>query len=385
MFTGIIESTAKILKITDAGIVLARPPMFQDLKIGCSIAVSGVCLSVIAFDDASISFDVVPMTLKKTKLGSLSVGDMVNLERAMKADGRFEGHIVTGHCEGTGVVVAVSGSAPIHAPTPGPSPWPSIAYANVGQQGEGSSALTQFDRLQERVWNGTSESKHSPHVIVERARAMRGEPTSAEKKLWDVLKGDNIDNIRFRRQHPIGNYIVDFFADTLKLAIEVDGEIHLDPELKEYELHRTENLNSRGISVMRFSNDDILHRFNDVIAAIYAFSRSPLTQLSAGADLGEGSGVGANAPGKNGMEATAGISLTVRVPKPLLPYIVPHGSITLDGVALTVADVRGEEITVALIPHTLAQTTLGSLSKESLVNIETDILGKYILKAHGHQ
>lgn len=107
MFTGIIEATAKVVKTTKAGLVLERPKIFDDIKIGSSIAVAGACLSVVAFDAHAMTFDVVPMTFSKTKLGSLVTGDMVNVERAMKADGRFEGHIVTGHIEAGGTVVSL--------------------------------------------------------------------------------------------------------------------------------------------------------------------------------------------------------------------------------------------------------------------------------------
>ncbi len=191
MFTGIIEATAKLLKIGQNEIILERPKSFDDIKIGSSIAVSGVCLSVIAFDDASMSFDVVSTTLQKTKLGSLAVGDSVNLERAMKADGRFEGHIVTGHCEGVGKI-------------------------RLGQTG--------------------------------------------------------------------GNMM-----------------------------------------------------------------------------------------------------LQVEIPADLKKYIVLHGSITIDGVALTVAEYSGNFLSVAIIPHTLEHSTLGALKPGDAVNIETDILGKYILQAHDNR
>ncbi len=185
MFTGIIEATAEVLEKKDAGLRLARPVAFNDLKIGCSVAISGACLSVITFDDASMTFDVVPTTFQKTKLGSLKKGDIVNLERAMKADGRFEGHIVLGHSEGTGTVESLN--------------------------------------------------------------------------------------------------------DTL---------------------------------------------------------------------------------------------LMISIPDSLLPYVVLHGSITIDGVALTIADLKDNHVTVALIPHTLANTTFGTLKKGDTVNLETDILGKYILSSH---
>lgn len=378
MFTGIIEAMAKVLELTDSGIVVERPKAFDDIQHGCSIAVSGACLSVTSFTDSSMSFDVIPTTFGKTKLGSLKVGDRVNLERAMRADGRFEGHIVTGHVEGVGIVLGV----PKSAPTPDPSPWPSIAYAISCKQGEGSSALSQFSQLRKRVWKGTSDSKRSPHIIVEHAREMRCEPTDAEKKLWEQLRGNKIDDIRFRRQHPIGNYIVDFYSDALKLAIEVDGEIHSDPSLKEYEAHRTGDLNSRGISVMRFSNQDVVDRLQEVLSAIHSFDRAPLTrpiedERSESKIPGEGSGVGGKVAGLRNL-------LTIKIPHQLLPYIVHHGSITIDGVALTVAELKDNAVTVALIPLTLQETTLGSLQEGDNVNIETDIVGKYILQAHGH-
>jgi|CXWL01.1.fsa_nt_gi riboflavin synthase len=104
MFTGIVETTANVLKNTRHHLVLQRPAIFDDIKIGSSIAVSGVCLSVVHFDDTSMSFDVVEETLHKTKLGSLKKGDRVNVERAMKASDRLDGHIVQGHVDATGIV-----------------------------------------------------------------------------------------------------------------------------------------------------------------------------------------------------------------------------------------------------------------------------------------
>lgn len=184
MFTGIIEATAKVLQIGSNKLTLERPKQFDDIKIGSSIAVSGTCLSVVSFDVSSMSFDVVETTLRKTKLGSLRNGDSVNLERAMKADGRFEGHIVTGHSEGVGKVMRV------------------------------------------------------------------------------------------------------------------------------------------------------------------------------------------------------GAVLEIQMTTTLIPFIVLHGSITIDGVALTVAKFSGDRVTVALIPHTLEHSTLGTLNVGDAVNVETDILGKYILNAH---
>ncbi len=191
MFTGIIEATAAILKTADSSLFIERPVSFDDLKIGSSIAISGVCLSVTWFDQLSMSFDVIPTTLRKTKLGSLKPGDRVNLERALPASGRFDGHIVLGHCEATGAVL-------------------------------------------EKI----------------------------EKK-------------------------------------------------------------------------------------------------EAGGDHWQ---------------------LDIEIPEKLRKYIIPHGSIAIDGVSLTIAGANADAFSIALIPHTLEHTTIGRLAVGDKVNIETDILGRYVLQ-----
>jgi riboflavin synthase len=105
MFTGIVETTAKVLEKTAEGLTLERPKSFTDLTIGCSIAVAGTCLSVVGMDEGMMAFDVVEETWNKTKLGGLKVGDRVNVERSMAATARFEGHVVQGHIEGVGTVL----------------------------------------------------------------------------------------------------------------------------------------------------------------------------------------------------------------------------------------------------------------------------------------
>jgi riboflavin synthase len=107
MFTGIVEATAKILKKSDDSLVIDRPSTFDDIKNGSSISVSGVCLSVVQFDDTSMTFDVVPETFARTTFNGLTSGDYVNLERALRADGRFDGHVVQGHVEGTAEVAQI--------------------------------------------------------------------------------------------------------------------------------------------------------------------------------------------------------------------------------------------------------------------------------------
>jgi len=81
--------------------------------------------------------------------------------------------------------------------------------------------------------------------------------TGSEKKLWNQIRNKKLNGVRFRRQYSIGPYIVDFFATQHKLAIEVDGAIHLNRESIEYDAFRDEYLKSMGIRVLRFSNEKI--------------------------------------------------------------------------------------------------------------------------------
>lgn len=104
VFTGIVETTAEVLSRTDARLVLARPAMFDDLREGSSISVNGACLTVVGLHEKEMAFDVMGETWRRTNLGDLTPGHRVNLERAMAATGRFEGHIVQGHVEGTAMV-----------------------------------------------------------------------------------------------------------------------------------------------------------------------------------------------------------------------------------------------------------------------------------------
>ena len=105
MFTGIIEEKGSVSQITQNGssLVLELNCSFaKELSLGESVAVNGVCLTVTDISDSSFCADVTPETFRRTSLGALSAGSPVNLERAMKADGRFGGHIVSGHIDGTG-------------------------------------------------------------------------------------------------------------------------------------------------------------------------------------------------------------------------------------------------------------------------------------------
>ncbi|MGM0921714.1 MAG: riboflavin synthase [Bacillota bacterium] len=115
MFTGIIEEIGTITNMqgTDAAIEMTihAEKITEDVNLGDSISVNGVCLTVTAFTSKSFTVDVMPETVKATSLNSLKPGSSVNLERAMSANGRFGGHFVTGHVDGTGTIIRKKPSA----------------------------------------------------------------------------------------------------------------------------------------------------------------------------------------------------------------------------------------------------------------------------------
>ena len=117
MFTGIIEELGTVEALTapaaertgaerPARLRLRSPRVLEGIALGDSLAVSGVCLTVTAQDGETWTADVIATTLAATSLGDLSPGDVVNLERCVRADGRLDGHIVQGHVDGTGEVTA---------------------------------------------------------------------------------------------------------------------------------------------------------------------------------------------------------------------------------------------------------------------------------------
>ena len=100
-------------------------------------------------------------------------------------------------------------------------------------------------------------------ALTEKARENRKNPTSAEKKLWyEVLRNKQLDNLKFTRQKPLDEYIVDFYCAELMLAIEIDGDTHV--EQKEYDQKRTESLNRCGIEVIRYVNAEVLNNLEGV-------------------------------------------------------------------------------------------------------------------------
>lgn len=107
MFTGIVEEVGQVKAIGNGTLQIQAAKVLEDVKLGDSIAVNGICLTVTGFNSNSFQADVMPETIKRTSLGELKLGSPVNLERALTLSSRLGGHIVSGHIDGTGRIVSL--------------------------------------------------------------------------------------------------------------------------------------------------------------------------------------------------------------------------------------------------------------------------------------
>jgi len=111
MFTGIVEAVGSVVSMGGpdalAALTVRSEGLFEDLQLGASVSFNGVCLTAVALGGDEITVELVPETLSRTNLGRLQHGDRINLERAMPAAGRFDGHIVQGHVDGTVTVADI--------------------------------------------------------------------------------------------------------------------------------------------------------------------------------------------------------------------------------------------------------------------------------------
>ena len=103
-----------------------------------------------------------------------------------------------------------------------------------------------------------------PH-LKSRRKDLRNHSTSAEATLWNLLKGSQLKGFKFRRQHSIGNYIVDFYCPKKKLAIELDGQVHKEEEQIIKDIARTTFLNEKGITVIRIENKNVFTNTSAVL------------------------------------------------------------------------------------------------------------------------
>ncbi|MCQ8116875.1 endonuclease domain-containing protein [Methylomonas rosea] len=147
---------------------------------------------------------------------------------------------------------------------------------------------------------GRGEGEHkkppTPPKLLEFAKALRKNQTDAEQLIWQLLRNRQIADAKFRRQHPIGNYIADFYCHEQKLVIELDGGQHLSEQGLKKDAQRTQYLEQQGIRVLRFDNRQVLTETEAVLEVIYRALTPTLTQtLSRGERASSGTSLGVGA------------------------------------------------------------------------------------------
>ena len=120
----------------------------------------------------------------------------------------------------------------------------------------------------DKVWVPTATDRAFYDDIKAHARAMRKRPTEAEKLLWRQLRGKQFNGFKFRRQHPIDRFIVDFYCRAARLVIEVDGSAHDALEAAAYDEARQQFLEKQGLRLLRFSNEQVIKDTESVLQAI---------------------------------------------------------------------------------------------------------------------
>ncbi|MFH2104061.1 MAG: homocysteine S-methyltransferase family protein [Chloroflexota bacterium] len=196
-------------------------------------------------------------------------------------------------------------------PTEGMTPEQRLHWRIVHRHKEGVEA--DIDEIINRVspspngrgGSGEGEIKINPPLpdaFLERVRELRKNATDPEKLIWNLLRNRAVHDAKFRRQHPVSGYILDFYCHEAKLAIELDGNRHLEENQAKYDEERTKLLEEQGIKVVRFWNSDVTNKTEEVLKVIWneleerllAFSPSP--SPSGGEEntllpLGEGQGM----------------------------------------------------------------------------------------------
>jgi|SRR6516225_6160702 very-short-patch-repair endonuclease len=115
------------------------------------------------------------------------------------------------------------------------------------------------------------ESEPPPVLLRDRARSLRAAQTEVERKLWQRLRSRQLNGAKFRRQHPIGSYVVDFFCLDARLVIELDGSQHGEENERQADQRRTAYLESQGYRVLRFWNEEVMDNIDGVLEAIANF------------------------------------------------------------------------------------------------------------------
>lgn len=119
--------------------------------------------------------------------------------------------------------------------------------------------------LSDNMW------KDASGIIFSYAKKLRENPTQAEEVMWLSLSNNQLDGYKFRRQHPLLNYVADFYCHQLKLVIEIDGGYHQTEEQKKLDKERTVNIEFQGLYVIRFTNGEVLSDIYSVLSKIKEF------------------------------------------------------------------------------------------------------------------
>ena len=126
------------------------------------------------------------------------------------------------------------------------------------------------------------EKPRVPQYIVGLAQELRQKQTPAEETLWECLRNRRLSSAKFRRQHPLGRYIADFYCHEAGLVIELQGSVHSAKEQREYDAIRQETIEQQGISVMTFANHEVEHNLEGVLLKIVDALPSPLGRGAGG-------------------------------------------------------------------------------------------------------
>lgn len=116
--------------------------------------------------------------------------------------------------------------------------------------------------------------KNATGKLYEYGRELRKGSTEAEKVLWEYLRDKKLNGLKFRRQHPLDKFIADFYCHEKKLAVELDGSVHNEKEIHQYDEARTYDLNDLGITVIRFRNEEVINDVENVIKKIEGIAKS---------------------------------------------------------------------------------------------------------------
>lgn len=139
--------------------------------------------------------------------------------------------------------------------------------------GKSQKSLSQGERGRFSIKK--DKMPNTPEYLKDLRRKLRKKPTNSEKILWEALRNKKFKNLKFRRQHPIGGYIVDFCCEEYKIVIEIDGAIHDFKENKEYDIQRQQTIESEGYGFLRVRVDDVENNLQLVIKKLSRYIPSP--------------------------------------------------------------------------------------------------------------